>query len=164
MSGHCRQVHDLQSFRERILLRAIHLRCARSSELRPVPPRTQANNDCFLPSGCAIAPARHPVRRCGRATGCRAARRLLGIASSNPAAAAPIAIRVARQDASPARNSHPGVTCSPLPPSSVGMSVNSCVPLVWLVTTRVPPSHRAAAGASSCRPRLDALHRCRDLL
>ncbi len=74
----------------------------------------------------------------------RASERLLAntssIASSNPAAAAPIAIRVARQDASPARNSHPGVTCSPLPPSSVGMSVNSCVPLVWVVTTRVPLS------------------------
>ena len=49
-----------------------------------------------------------------------------------PCAAAAIAIDVAAQDASPARNSQPGVTRSPLPPSSAGMSVAICVPFAWL--------------------------------
>ncbi len=71
------------------------------------------------------------------------------IASSIPAAAAPIAMRVAQHDARPARNSQPGVTWSPLPPSSVGMSVNIWVPFAWLATTRMPVCQRAVAGASS---------------
>ena len=73
-------------------------------------------------------------------------------ASSIPSAAAFIAMHVARQDASPARNSQPGVALSPLPPSSVGMSVNICVPLAWHATTRRPACQCAVAGASSWIP------------
>ncbi len=83
----------------------------------------------------------------------RASERLLAVTSrvvnSIPLAAAPIAMRVARQEARPARNSHPGVTWSPLPPSSAGMSVNICVPFAWLDTTRRPLRQHAVACASS---------------
>ena len=72
--------------------------------------------------------------------------------SSIPLAAAPIAMHVAVQEANPARNSQPGVTSLPAPPSSVGMSVAICAPFAWLATMRVPPCQRAVAGASSCRP------------
>jgi hypothetical protein len=48
--------------------------------------------------------------------------------SSMPAAAAAIAIRVAVQAARPARISQPGVTWSPVPPSSPGMSVVTSMP------------------------------------
>ena len=49
--------------------------------------------------------------------------------NSMPAAAARIAMLVAAHEAKPARNIQPGVTWSPVPPSSHGMSVAICVPL-----------------------------------
>jgi hypothetical protein len=70
--------------------------------------------------------------------------------STIPLAAAPIAMHVAVQAANPARNSQPGVTSLPAPPNSRGMSVAIHAPFAWLATTRVPPSQRAVAGASSC--------------
>ena len=48
------------------------------------------------------------------------------------------ACRRARRRA-PARKSQPGVTWSPVPPSSPGMSVGIRVPFAWLATMRVPP-------------------------
>ena len=54
-----------------------------------------------------------------------------------------------RSEAMPARNSQPGVTPSPLPANSGGMSVATSVPLPCLVSTRVPPCQLAVAGASS---------------
>ncbi|MEO8486639.1 MAG: hypothetical protein ABI585_09910 [Betaproteobacteria bacterium] len=69
-----------------------------------------------------------------------------------PSAAARIAIAVAAQDAMPARNSQPGDTRSPLPPSSAGMSDSMRVPFAWPATMRVPPDQRAVAGASSRTP------------
>lgn len=49
--------------------------------------------------------------------------------SSMFSVAASITMVVAKHEATPARNNQPGVTCSPLPPSSAGMSVNIFVPL-----------------------------------
>jgi hypothetical protein len=63
--------------------------------------------------------------------------------------AAPIAMRVATQDANPARSSQPGVTRSPLPPNSPGMSVGTSVPFAWLAITPKPPVQRATACESS---------------
>ena len=69
-----------------------------------------------------------------------------------PCSAAAIAMQVAVHDAKPARSIQPGVIRSPLPPSSLGMSVAICTPFAWLAITRRPPAQRLVAGASSCRP------------
>ncbi len=86
----------------------------------------------------------------------RASDVLLAMTSSRviriPAAAASIAMRVARQDARPARNNQPGLGRFPSPPSSAGISVATSVPFAWRVPTRSPPSQRAAAGSSACMP------------
>ena len=58
--------------------------------------------------------------------------------------------RRARSDAG--AKEPPGVTPSPLPANSAGMSVAISVPLACVLSTRVPLCHRAVAGASSCRP------------
>ena len=65
--------------------------------------------------------------------------------------------RARRETASPAS---PGRRCRRARPACRS---HTSVPLAWLATTRVPPSQRAVAGASSCKPHVRAAlqHRLR---
>ena len=107
-------------------------------------------------------PHRHRARRSGRRRPARRARRPCragracrsGCATRTSSGAELDALRgrgvsaidVVAHDARPARNSQPGVTWSPLPPSSAGMSVGTCVPL------RVARRRRACRLASAPSP------------
>ena len=87
------------------------------------------------PGGDGVAVGHPPCRACrARPSGCW--RALRASSSSMPSAAAAIAMRVAAQDASPARNSQPGVTDRRCRRTRPACRSPPRVPLAWLATIR----------------------------